>query len=278
VSISVLSTSLTPSMPALKLLQAACAGTDAIELDKVPADVTVCNAYGHPIAVAEYVMMSMIVCAHQFLKIHQGFVQGKWYWSGLPVHPPHAEVYGKTVCLIGLGRIGQETARRAKAMGMRVVACNRTTARQVSDVDEIGDLSSVARLAATADFVVAACALTPETRYIVSREVLAAMKSSAFIINVGRGPLVDEHALYQALSTHQIAGAVLDAWYRYPTPAVPHPPPSEYPFAQLDNVIMTPHISGWTDGMIDRRWSEIAANLDRFARHQPLGNVIRSAR
>jgi phosphoglycerate dehydrogenase-like enzyme len=161
-------------------------------------------------------------------------------------------------------------------MGMRVVACNRTVAQRLADVDEVADLTNIAKLAATADFVVTACALTPDTRNIVDGEVLAAMKSSAFIINVGRGPLIDENALYQALLTHQIAGAVLDTWYRYPSLEVAHPPPSQYPFSSLDNVIMTPHISGWTDGMIDRRWSEIAANLDRFAMNRPLSNVIRA--
>lgn len=267
-----------PSMPALKLLQAASAGVNSIQIDAVPAQVPICNAYGHQIAVAEYVLLSMLACAHDIVKIHQGFVRGKWYWSELAIHPTHAEVYGKTVCIIGLGRIGCETARRARALGMHVIGCNRTTTPGIPEVDEIVPLSHLADCVPRSDFVVAACALTDETRSIVDGRVLNAMKKSAFVINVGRGPLIDEAELYGALSTRRIAGAVLDAWYRYPSGETPHPAPSDFPFHQLDNVIMTPHISGWTDGMIDRRWSEIARNLDSLALGKAFINIVRPGR
>lgn len=266
-----------PSMPALKLLQAPATGLNAIRLEAVPPHVAVCNSYGHQIAIAEYNILSMLACAHQLVRIHSDFVKGHWYWSGVPVHPTHSEIYGKTLCLVGLGRIGLETARRAKAMGMQVIACNRTVDKSATDVDEVFALKDIRDCVSRADFVIVNLALTEETRGIVDAPVLKAMKPSAFIINVARGPLIEEAPLYHALKSRQIAGAVLDVWYRYPSPDDLHPAPADFPFQALDNVIVTPHVSGWTDGMIQRRWAEVASNLDRFAGGQPLINVVRPA-
>ena len=267
-----------PPMPMLKLLQAASTGVNSIRFDLVPAQVSICNSYGHEIAVAEYTVLGMLACAHNIVKLQDEFVRGAWSWGEIAVHPTHSEVFGKTVCIIGLGRIGRETAKRAKALGMHVIGCNRTTERQIPDVDEMADLSNIADRAAQADFVVVACALTDETRHIVDRRVLGAMKNSAFILNVGRGLLINERDLYDALVTRQIGGAVLDAWYRYPTRENPTPPPSDLPFYRLDNVILTPHISGWTGGMVDRRWSDIARNLDSLALGRAFFNVVRPGR
>jgi phosphoglycerate dehydrogenase-like enzyme len=246
-------------------------------MDLVPAQATVCNAYGHQVAVAEYVILGMLACAHNLVPIHAGFKKGTWYWSGAPVHVTHSEVFGKTLCIVGFGRIGRETATRAKALGMRVIACNRSAITHEPDLDRTFDLSKLAEAASRADFVLVSCALTNDTRNIIDSEVLAAMKATSVVINVGRGPLIHEEALYKALFERWIAGAVLDAWYRYPDRDNPQPPPSQFPFSQLDNVIMTPHISGWTDGMVDRRWAEMASNLDRFALGRPLVNVVRPA-
>lgn len=263
-----------PAMPMLKLLQAPSTGINLINLGAIPPYVFVCNAYGHQIAVAEYNVLAMLACAHQMFRVHTEFSKGRWCWSGLPVHPTHAEIYDKTVCIVGLGRIGIETAKRARAFGMHVIACNRTTDSTVAVVDEVAGLSAIADCVARADFVIVACALTDETHNIVNAPVLAAMKSTAFIINVSRSGLIDEADLYHALRTRRIAGAVLDVWYRYPSREDPHPAPSDFPYHDLDNVIMTPHVSGWTDGMVDRRWSEIARNLDSLALGKSLANIV----
>jgi phosphoglycerate dehydrogenase-like enzyme len=100
------------------------------------------------------------------------------------------------------------------------------------------------------------------------------MKPGAFLINIARGPIVDEDALYAALRDRQIAGAALDVWWQYPNPAEPYRRGSRHPFHELPNVIATPHNSGWTTGMVGRRWDEIAGNLSRFARGEPLANVV----
>jgi phosphoglycerate dehydrogenase-like enzyme len=268
-----------PPMPALRLLQVPATGINSISLAAVPATAAVCNAFGHQIAVAEYVILGMLACARDLLAVRQRFVLGKWHAGGgaTDTPPTYGEVHGKTLCIVGLGRIGLEIAVRAKALGMRVIGCNRTLEGSRPCIDEVRPLAQIADLAARSDFLVLACALTEETRGIVDRQVLGVMPPTAFIINVGRGPLVAEEDLYVALQARRIAGAVLDVWYRYPDQSDPHPPPSKFPFGELDNVIMTPHVSGWTDGMLQRRWSEIAANLNSLALGKSLSNLIRPA-
>ena len=103
------------------------------------------------------------------------------------------------------------------------------------------------------------------------------MKPTAAIINVARGLVIDEDALYDTLMERRIAGAIIDAWYNYPTPDNLSIPPSKHPFHELPNVLMTPHSSIWTRGMIARRWAAIANNIDQFAGGGPLANVVRAA-
>ncbi len=269
-----------PPLPALRLLQVPATGVNSISLTAVPAAAAVCNAFGHQIAVAEYVILGMLACTRDLLAVRRRFVLGKWHTGEGAIDnspPTFGEVHGKTLCIVGLGRIGTEIAVRAKALGMRVIGCNRTVERSSPCIDEVRPLTQIVDLAARADFLVLACALTEETRGIVNQQVLAAMQPTSFIINVGRGALVVEEDLYVALKSRRVAGAVLDVWYRYPDQSDPHPPPSRFPFSELDNVIMTPHVSGWTDGMLRRRWSEMAANLNSLARGESLSNLIRAA-
>jgi phosphoglycerate dehydrogenase-like enzyme len=124
------------------------------------------------------------------------------------------------------------------------------------------------------DFVVLAAALGPETEGLFDARRLGCMKRSAFLVNIARGAIVDEEALYRALCDRTIAGAALDVWWQYPNAAAPERRPSRFPFHELPNVIMTPHCSGWTDGMVARRWAEVADNLDRFVRGAPLINRV----
>ena len=104
------------------------------------------------------------------------------------------------------------------------------------------------------------------------------MRASAVILNVGRGPTIDERSLYEALASQRIAGAVIDTWYNYPSPDHPTILPSRYPFHELPNVVMTPHMSGWTAGTINRRKQAIADNIIRRAAGRPCVNVVRPAR
>jgi phosphoglycerate dehydrogenase-like enzyme len=100
------------------------------------------------------------------------------------------------------------------------------------------------------------------------------MRPDAVIVNVGRGPVIDERALYEALAGRRIGGAVINTWYRYPTPDDPNPLPSALPFHDLDTILMTPHMSAWTHGTISRRQKVIAANINNLAASRPLVNVV----
>jgi phosphoglycerate dehydrogenase-like enzyme len=168
-------------------------------------------------------------------------------------------------------------AQRAAAFGMRVLGCNRTQRSGIAAVSKQYPLSGIDAMLRECNYLVVAPALAPETLGLIDRARFAAMKPDAVLINVGRGTIVEEQALYEALRDRTIRGATIDAWYAYPSSGKPDVAPSQFPFHDLPNVRMTPHTSAWTTGMVDRRWDEIADNLDRFARGQPLRNLVRPA-
>jgi phosphoglycerate dehydrogenase-like enzyme len=113
---------------------------------------------------------------------------------------------------------------------------------------------------------------------MVNAASFAAMRASAMILNVGRGPTIDERSLYEALKDRRIAGAVIDTWYCYPPSDHASILPSKFPFHELPNIVMTPHMSGWTTGTINRRKQTIADNISRRAAGRPCVNVVRPAR
>jgi phosphoglycerate dehydrogenase-like enzyme len=115
--------------------------------------------------------------------------------------------------------------------------------------------------------------LTPDTRGLLGARELGLMKPTAVVINPARAEIVDEDALYEALAARRIAGAALDAWYRYPTGAGATPP-ARRPFHELPNVLMTPHVSGWTEGMLEARAKLIAENVGRVTRGEPPINPV----
>jgi phosphoglycerate dehydrogenase-like enzyme len=139
-------------------------------------------------------------------------------------------------------------------------------------------LNNLAEFWSSADFFVVSVPSNAETVGMVNAGSFAAMRASAVILNVGRGPTIDEQSLYEALSNRRIAGAVIDTWYSYPSPGHPSVLPSKFPFQELPNVVMTPHMSGWTTGTINRRRLTIADNIGRRAAGRPCVNVVRPAR
>lgn len=265
-----------PPAPQLKLIQSPGTGVDCIEFAAVPRGVRVCNCYGHTEGTAEYVMLGLLLwCQASFVPSHESFrTERSWRYSGRVNGPINGELCGATVGVVGLGAIGRAVAARAKAFGTRVLGCNRTQ-REVPHVDAQYPLARIDEFLAQCDYVVIAAALAPETERLFDARRFAAMKRSAVLVNVGRGHIVDEDALWAALKEKRIRGATLDVWYAYPRHDDLAVAPSKYPFHELDNLWMTPHIAAWTTGMVDRRWSEIAENLDRLARGAPLNHQLR---
>lgn len=265
-----------PVGPRLRLLQVGGAGLDAVDLAAVPPAVAVCNAFGHEDGMAEYVILAILAWRHRLLEMAAGFKAGSWRFSGHIGDPPHGEAAGASLGIVGLGRIGRAIAVRARALGLRVLACNRSP-RSDPPVDELLPWERLDELLPRVDFLVLACALDQTTRGLLDARRLAAMRRDAVLINVARGPVCVEADLFEALRGRRIGGAVLDVWWRYPTAREPAPRPSALPFHELDNVVMTPHASGWTSGLFHRRGGQIAHNLDAVARGEPLVNLVRAA-
>jgi phosphoglycerate dehydrogenase-like enzyme len=183
------------------------------------------------------------------------------------------ELGSQTIGLLGFGHIAQTVAQRAKAMGMRVHVANRSPISHPV-VDQSWTLDALQDFMGSADAVVVSLPLTDNTLGLVDAKALSAMRSDAVLMNVGRGAVIDEKALYDALASRQIGGAVIDTWYQYPTPTQAECAPSQYDFAALDNVLMTPHMSGWTSGTVRRRQETLADNIARLSRGEALINVL----
>src|SRR5579864_4399526 len=264
-----------PEAPRLKLLQSPAAGLDLIDVPSLPRGVAVCNVDGHEQAIAEYVLMTMLALSHRLVDIVTRFrAESSWLAGGAGGGPSHGELLGKTIGIIGYGKIGREVARRGVGFGCTVVAANRSPVADKGDASEIYPLGELDRMLPRCDMVVIAAGLGPETRGLIDSRRLALMKPTAVLINIGRALIVDEEALYEALRDKRIGGAAIDVWWRYPTPAEPNARPSNFPFHELPNVLMTPHCSSATDGARDRRMGAIAGNLDRFVRGEGLVNMV----
>ena len=267
-----------PPAPKLRLVQLPGAGTDDLDLPAVPPGVTVCNAFEHEIGIAEYVMAAMLEWQIGVLRMHAQFRAGRW-WGSFLAGPRHGDLHGKTLGIVGYGRIGREVAKRVHAFGMHVIAASRTPlppdpwCEQSFGTDRLHELLSVA------DFVLTALPLNAASRGLIGRTAFASMQPGAVIINVGRGATIDEQALFEACRDRRIGGAVIDTWYRYPAQGsaeIPEARPSAYPFHELDNVVMTPHGSAWSEALAGRRCRVMAQNLDRLFRGEPLVNIVRA--
>jgi phosphoglycerate dehydrogenase-like enzyme len=257
-----------------RLLQVPGAGLDKIELAAVPSAATVCNAYEHEGPIAEYVLSAMLDATVGLSALAREMPEKGWgcaYFS----RQPHGELAGKTVGLVGLGHIGAAVARRAKAFDMRVMAVVARPRQGEPNVDWIATGQGLGDLLAAADFAVVACPLSAETRGMIGAAELGRMKRSAILINVARAEIVAEDALFAALQSGIIGGAVLDPWYRYPGHADDPVEPSRSPFMSLANVRMTPHASAWTAEVWHRRVRFFADNIARLKEGRPLLNVVR---
>lgn len=263
--------------PSLRLVQVPGAGLDRIDRSQLHPGLALANAYGHEAGIAEYVIGAMIALTRAFQRIDRKLRVGQWesQWSvGTPAPPLWPELAGKTLGILGFGHIGEALARRAQAFGMKVCAVRR---RAQSDLSHglmfVGGPERLDELLSLSDYLAITLSLSPETRGLIDARRLGLMKPSAHLINVARAEIVDEQALYDALAGGRVAGAALDVWYRYPT-TVGSTAPASAPFHSLSNVIMTPHVSGWTEGTLAARASVIAKNIERTARGEAPLNAI----
>jgi phosphoglycerate dehydrogenase-like enzyme len=238
--------------------------------DLITSDVILTNSREvHGPVVAEHVIALIFALAKQLpqaVRLQQKHIWGQdpmWHGSPRP-----REVTGATLGLVGLGSIGYEVARRAAALGMHVIAMREHPEKGRPDgVKQIFAPSQFDTLLAQSDYVVLAAPLTSTTRNLIDAARLAQMKPDACLINVSRGPLVDEAALAQALRDKKIGGAALDVF-------VSEPLPSESPLWDLENLLITPHTAALTEKLWERHYALISENLRRYLNHQPLLAVV----
>lgn len=261
--------------PGLRLIQVAGAGYEGIDLSAVPRGVTVANTSHHGRAIAEYCLMSMLVFSRSLLEEDRALREGTWLSVFQdPGSPVHDTLAGRTVGIIGYGEIGSEVGRLARALGMRVAVVRRTPqATPSSDVDWAGTLDQLPLLLSTSDFVVVTVPLSESTAKLIGANELALMRPTSVLINVARGPIVDEEALYAALRDRAIRGAAIDVWWQYPTDGN-RGEPSRLPFGTLQNVLLTPHTSGVTTDVFRNRMKDVAANIAALRDGLPLRNVV----
>jgi D-2-hydroxyacid dehydrogenase (NADP+) len=255
--------------PNLKWIQLTSAGADRLlQSGIVGTSVIVTTASGlHATPIGEYVLTVMLMFAKGAPRFLRAQLRREWA-RFMP-----SELYGKTVGIIGLGNIGGEVARLSKAFGCRVLAIRRSAVQRASDehADEVLPPSGLPYLLRESDYVVLATPLTAETRGMIAGPQLRMMKPTAVLVNIARGPVVVEADLVRALSEGWIAGAALDVFEREPLPP-------DSPLWDLENVILTPHISGGTEIYNQRAVAIFTDNIRRFLTGQPLRNVVDPSR
>lgn len=272
--------------PHLKWVQLHMAGVNALATHPLytASAIPLTTTSGvHAAAIAEYAITVLLALAHRVPRMVEWRARGGWpddleRW---PLFVP-VEVRGATLGIIGYGSIGRELGRIARtAFGMTVLACKRDPDRRADagyalpgTGDPAGALpeawyppEKVGDLLARSDVAVMCAPLTPETRGMIGARELAAMKPGAFFVNVGRGATVDEGALAAALRAGRLAGAAVDVFAE-------EPPPAGHALYALDNVIVSPHVSGFLPSYDDKCADLFAENLRRFLGGQPLLNLV----
>jgi D-3-phosphoglycerate dehydrogenase len=210
------------------------------------------------VSVAEHVFSLLLGFARHLPAADRSVREGRWERSSFIGF----ELAGKTIGILGLGRIGFRVAVRARAFGMRVLAYDPYLVPQHPAVTETGtELRSLDEVIRDSDVITVHLPLTEETRHLINAERLGSMKPSALLINTSRGSIVDEAALYEALRGDTIAGAALDVREKEP--------PGESPLHSLANLVLTPHIASWTEESLHRVISTVAADVDRVLSGQP---------
>jgi len=252
--------------PRVRWVHTRSAGLDGLlfpELVESAAALT--NASGvFSESLGEFALAGILFFAKDLRRMVRNQAAGKWEQFDI------VEIAGLTLGIVGYGDIGRAVAARARAMGMRVVAVKRhAPPAGAADpyAERIYTPEQMPEMVATADYIVAAAPLTAETRGMIGEREFAAMKPTAVVINIGRGPVIDEAAMVRALVRRRIGGAVLDVFDTEPLP-------EGHPFYRLDNVLLSPHSADHTADWLERAMQLFLDNFERFRKGQPLNNLV----
>jgi phosphoglycerate dehydrogenase-like enzyme len=249
--------------PGLRFVQATAAGAGqqvrraeltAAELERV----AISSASGvHAVPLAEWSIFGLLAFTKQLPRLRRDAAERRWE------HYPLDELRGQTLLVVGVGAIGLEVARLASAFGMRVVGVKRHADEQLPHVDAVHPPGELRELVGDAHAIVVTLPLTDETRGLIDRETISRMREGAILVNVGRGKVVDEEALIEALRSGKLAGAALDVTAKEPLPA-------DSPLWELENVILSPHTAALSWRENERIVDLFAENLRRYLRGDEL--------
>jgi D-2-hydroxyacid dehydrogenase (NADP+) len=252
---------LIPHAGRLKFIQSISSGMDQYSKEQLGAkNVRLASAAGvNARAVAEHAIALILAVARRLPEARDN--QHKKVWRGMigDLAQREDELGGKTLLIVGMGRIGSHLAKLAKAFDMKVLGIRRDPAQGANGADSIHGMADLVKLVPQADFVALACALTPETTGLMSAAAFAAMKPSAVFVNVARGKVADEVALIKTLQGNRIWAAALDV-------TVDEPLPASSPLWSMPNVFITPHTGGETRAYEDNVIDILIENLDRLWR------------
>ena len=237
--------------------------------------ITLHNLHYNDVATAEFALALMFSAAKFVVPLDRLIREGDWRqrYSGAP----SLLLSGKRVLILGYGAIGRQIAPVCQALGMQVTGVRRhTPAQPVENGVAVYSVTQLAELLPESDILICVLPQTPETEGLIDTRALAALPAGAVVVNVGRGPVIDEEALYNALHTGHLAAAGIDVWYNYPHTEEErsHTLPSRFPFHALDNVVMSPHRGGWLEAAEERRQQELVKLLTAAATGQPIPNQV----
>lgn len=234
------------------------------------------NSHANALDVAEHAVALALSAAKLIVRGDREMRRGDWSLRYDDV--PGALVTGKTAVIIGYGAIGRATAKILSGFEMRIIGVKSPSAKPGRDdlgVETV-PANDLDRALASADFVFVFAPLTQATRGLIGRAQFAAMRRTAVLVHLSRGPVVDESALFEALKGRRIAAAALDVWYVYPqTPEdAKNKMPGRLPFHELDNMVMSPHRASYTERMHREQWDDVVENIQRVAAGRPVKNPI----
>jgi phosphoglycerate dehydrogenase-like enzyme len=240
-------------------------------------NVAVHNLHHNALPVAEHTIALLLAAAKFIAPMDRSLRAHDWtprYRSS-----PSVLLYGKQALILGYGAIGRQVAQLCRGLGMEVTAIRRNASQSPSDSPlgvVVAPAEALQRLLPQADFLLICLPGTPETSGLIGAAELALLPPQAVLVNTGRGSIVDEAALYQALHDGTLHAAGLDVWYSYPADeeSRAHTLPSAYPFHQLDNVVMSPHRAGGSTETEALRASHLAQLLNAAARGEPMPNRV----
>jgi phosphoglycerate dehydrogenase-like enzyme len=254
----------------LKWIHSVAAGVGGLMIPGVlKSEIFITNARGiFSTVMAEHTLGVMLAFSRRLIDSYRFQQQHQWAREELwNMRPQMGEIAGKVVGIIGYGSIGHEIATRARAFGMTVCAVKKNLLEGTEDADRVYPPSELVEVLRQSDFIIVALPHTPETKNFIGEAELCVMKASAYLINIGRGKLIDEMALMRALEGGRLAGAALDVFETEPLPA-------DHPLWDQQNILITPHCSGNFPQYWDRSRALLCRNIRRFREGRELLNLV----